>query len=122
MCEKCVKQREELWAEIRDLLNFNRKTKGLLSEELFAELDEVRQRMISDGTEVPDESFNVATECVRAELIAHRCAAITHLLPSGPLSAEPIHVILGSWAHQAMMMESMGPVSLLKLLRRLSQE
>lgn len=99
MCENCDKQREEIWAEIRDLLNYNRKMKGPLSEMLASKIDEV----IEAGAD--EDDMRVEVEALRAELIATRCAFIARATPGSEFHGMPPSIVLGAWAGNAMQAE-----------------
>lgn len=105
MCEQCDKVREDSFAEIRDLLNFNRALKGPASEELAARIEEARTM----GMELPEEGtleFSRFMDSVRAEMIAVRCAIIAKSAPDTFSHEAPCSMILGSWAGKIFQIES----------------
>lgn len=101
MCERCVKNREEAWAEIRDLLNFNRKVKGPLSESVEDRVNELRAS--SDAP--PEDVLTRIVESIRAQMIADRCVIIARCSEDTRFHMEPPSVIMGSWAGDLMKME-----------------
>lgn len=101
MCERCVKNREEAWAEIRDLLNFNRKVKGPLSESVEARVNELR----ASGDAPPEDVLTRMVESIRAQMIADRCVAVARCCEDTQFHMEPASVIMGVWAGDLMKME-----------------
>jgi hypothetical protein len=92
------KQRRENWQEVRDLLNFNRPTKGPLSTTLQEWLDENPSGMDEDEI----ENY---VDAIRAEMIAIRCACIARACPDTPFYMRNISDTLGVWAGSAMKKE-----------------
>lgn len=121
MCDNCDKIREEMWAEIRDLLNYNRRTKGPLAEELAESLADIREQAEEAGREIDDDDLAVYTEALRAELIAMRCAFIARTCNNTEWHGKPPSFVLGAWAGQSMQMEQSHSLAA-NLLRRLFEE
>ena len=105
MCDKCIERREEMWTEIRDLLNYNRRTQGPLSSMLKEGMDEVAER--HEGG-VSDEEIREAVDAMRANLIAIRCAFIARSCPHTDWHGMPPSMVLGAWAGEAMRLEQTG--------------
>lgn len=101
MCEGCEQLKEECWAEIRDLMNYNRKVKGPMSEAMEARVEGIRN---SDDPP-SEETIKQIVESVRAEMIAERCAFIARSCPDTEFHGAPLHVIMGAWAGSMMKME-----------------
>lgn len=112
MCERCDKAREDMWAEIRDLLNYNRRIKGPLSEQV----EESIASAIEAG--MSEENSIHASELLRAEMIAVRCAFIARAIPDQQFHRLPPSIVLGLWAGTTM--EAEQTIVLDKLLGNLS--
>lgn len=98
MCDDCEQTRRENWQEVRDLLNFNRPTKGPLSTTLQQWLDE-------NPSGLDDDELESNVDAIRAEMIAIRCACIARSCPETPFHGKNISDILGIWAGTAMKKE-----------------
>lgn len=96
MCERCENLSEEMWAEIRDLLNYNRKIKGPMSERLEEHLESARDHGASD------EDIAHLKDVLRCELIALRCACIARMIPDQEFHQLPPSIIMGIWAGTTM--------------------
>jgi hypothetical protein len=106
MCEDCDRLTELCWAEIRDLLNYNRKHKGPTAERLEGVVQQSCQDFQEEyGCEPDAKAVEAALIATRAEYIVIRLATIVKMMKSGPLSGAPISVIIGSWAGEAMQTE-----------------
>lgn len=104
MCESCNVRREQFFAEIRDLMNYSRKVKGPLSQKLSDKLDSARaEGLFSEGA-----SEDVVLDAIRASMIATRCAGIAQSSPETVHHGEPLFLILGQWAGEAMSAEIMN--------------
>jgi hypothetical protein len=97
MCEACVKIREDMWAEIRDILNYNRTVNGPLS----AAMKESIERAKADGV-YPDEHGEEQIESVRAQMIAERCVFLARACVGATFHDAPPHMIMGAWAGEMM--------------------
>lgn len=98
MCENCEKIKETAWAEIRDLLNFNRKVKGPLSENFAARVDAMR----NSPDAPPENVLSSLVESLRAEMIADRCVLIARSCVDTDFHMMPGHMIMGAWAGEMM--------------------
>lgn len=99
--------RDRAWSDIRDLLNFHRKSAGPLSQSIKDRLDEICEED-EELAAMSDDEMRQRTDLLRAELIAARCAAIACLVEDGPVHGQPLSMILGAWAgnaHQAEIRE-----------------
>jgi len=121
MCDNCEKIRDEMWTEIRDLLNYNRKLKGPLAEELAQHLELIQEQAEEAGREIDDDEMAVFTEALRAELIAMRCAFIARTCDGTEWKGHPPSFVLGAWAGQSMQMEQANSLAA-NLLRRLFED
>lgn len=111
MCENCIVIREQMWAEIRDLLNYHRPVKGPMSQSMYDHLEQAKENGLSE-----DEAAMLVDE-MRAELIAVRCAFIARTLPDSQFQGMPPSIVLGAWAGTCMQGESIA--SILGTLMRL---
>jgi predicted ATPase with chaperone activity len=82
MCENCTKIRDRCWNEIRDLMNYNRKVNGPLSERIKAKVEELRTND-EDFMELSDEEVEARVTSMRCEMIAQRTVFIATNLPGG---------------------------------------
>ena len=118
MCAECEKTIETCWAEIRDLMNYDRKVaKGPLAERLSGLMDHLSDQYRDEHGEASEQGFKDAAVAIRCELMAVRLAVIISRLPSGPFTGAPISIIIGSWAGEAFEVERRSPPS--KRLRNL---
>lgn len=101
MCERCEKVREDCWAEIRDILNFNRKVNGPVSEAIKARLEEAKN---DPNVEFPDDPLELSAtvDAVRVALIAQRCAFVARACPETRFHGAPPSYIMGEWAREMM--------------------
>lgn len=102
MCQRCQVAKEEIWAEIRDLMDY---ASGPLSN--------VLREQIAERTEDLDpiaEMFGVnpkwdeMTEMLRCIMIAQRLAFVASYSDSH-MHGQPPSLILGSWAGDLMTRE-----------------
>lgn len=103
MCENCSIVREQLWAEVRDLMNYKRKVKGPLSLKVEEALVAATAKAEENGWEIPDGEMSL--EAIRAEMIAARCAGIALACPDTTYHGMPASEILARWAGCAMQAE-----------------
>lgn len=94
MCERCEKTRENAWAEIRDLLNYNRKVNGPLSEALKNCAAEIAPQMET----TLGEDAGTFMEAIRAYMIAQRCAMVARSCPGYQFHEAPASYIMNEWA------------------------
>jgi len=102
MCEECQQKSEQIWAEIRDLMNYKRKVNGPLSEMIKQRVEEAR--VVFEEENLDDEMLVAITDLVRVEMIAQRCAFIARYT-MGPHHGEMPSQILGGWAGSALQIE-----------------
>jgi hypothetical protein len=108
VCENCEKFKENAWAEVRDLMNYNRKVKGPLSEILAERMIAIRD----ENPEIDDEQAIASMESVRCEMIATRVAMIASMCHA-MFNGMPPSMILGAWAGESMRAETQGLIGLL---------
>jgi len=101
MCEKCKERREEMWTEIRDLMNYNRRARGPLAEMLHDGISS----FCEEHPNYSEDEIRAASDGLRAQFIAIRCAFIARSCPETEFHGAPPSIILGSWAGEAMRME-----------------
>lgn len=104
MCQQCHLAKEEIWAEVRDLVEYG---EGPLSTALKARIDE-RREMIADHplaalldfvneiSPAMDDSWTAAIETIRCIMIAQRLAFVASFGDSH-LHGEAPSIILGTW-------------------------
>jgi len=114
MCDKCQERRDEMWTEIRDILNFNRRARGPMSEMLAEGIES----FCNEHPDYTEEQVRTATDGIRAQLIALRCAFIARSCPETEWHGAPPSIVLGAWAGEAMQHEQMHSAGY-QLIRRL---
>jgi hypothetical protein len=124
MCEGCDSRRETAWAEIRDLLNYNRKVRGPLSEMVAEKLQETVAHD-SDFAEMSAHEMSVIVDAIRASMIQERCVIIAQSSPATHFHGIPAHIIAYEWAGQILrkeMEQAAEANPLLALLALFAQE
>ena len=104
MCEGCNKVREDAWAAIRDLLNYNRAVNGPISAEMKKN---VEKASADPDNSLSEDEIAMLVESVRAQKIAEFAVAIARACQDTEFHMVPAHVIMGSWAGELMRDEMM---------------
>jgi len=102
MCDKCEQRRDEMWTEIRDLMNYNRRARGPLAEMLHEGIES----FCEEHPNYTEEQIAAAADGLRAQFIAIRCAFIARSCPETDFHGAPPSIILGAWAGEAMRYET----------------
>lgn len=107
MCERCEAVKEELWAEVRDLLEFHSEERGPLSKALARRVDEIMSEAqfhvmaFLSNMDATDEAKNEAVEAMRCMMISQRLAVITMFGNSARGGTAP-SIVMGEWAGDLM--------------------
>jgi hypothetical protein len=120
MCEICKAGKKQALAEMRDIMNFWRPTRGPVSQEIANNWNEGKANGECEG-EMDDEINRQIIDAVRMEMIAQRAALAAKCCEDTPYHEEHVSVILGMWAGTVMKLEYRAmvednPLSILRLL------
>jgi hypothetical protein len=110
MCQQCEAIKEELWAEVHDLVNYNAEERGPLSKALDRRVHEIIQEpqfqimAYLSGMEISKTVADASIEAMRCMMIAQRLAFITMLGDSARGGTAP-SMIIGEWAGELLSRE-----------------
>ena len=116
MCERCHVAKDEVWAEIRDLMDY---ADGPLSTALKQRVVDARETYSDTalgqfanfirGDEAEEEDWAGATESVRCLMIAQRLAFVATFGDSHWHGEAP-SLVLGNWANDLMQRERLAVI------------